>query len=218
MASQTAVSPPIETLADLLERLGHIPLERIRFHPWPGAAAEPDVLVVRRQEGRSCELVDGVLVERATGFAESMLAAALIELLNAFVRPRNLGLVTGEAGTVRLFPGLVRIPDVAFTAWEQLPGRCRPADPIPQVAPWLVVEVLSAGNTPAEMARKLDDYFGAGVRLVWIADPPARTVRVHQDAQSVVELGESDVLDGREVLPGFRLPLHAWFAELDRRG
>lgn len=107
---------PIETLADLLEQLGGIAPARVRFRPPPGTATEKDVLEVRARTGRLCELVDGVLVEKGMGFRESMLAGALIEALRAFVRPRNLGLLTGEAGMMRLASGLVRMPDVAFVS------------------------------------------------------------------------------------------------------
>ncbi len=61
---------PIQTLADLMERLGGVPLERIRFHPAPGTAVEQDVLEAEKQ-GLLCELVDGVLVEKAMGYSES---------------------------------------------------------------------------------------------------------------------------------------------------
>ncbi len=33
--------PPIRTLADLLERLGGIPADRVRFHPRPGPPPRP---------------------------------------------------------------------------------------------------------------------------------------------------------------------------------
>ena len=74
---------------------------------------------------------------------------------------------------VWLFRGLVRIPDVAFTSWERLPGRRVPPEPIPELAPDLAVEVLSQSNTEAEMTRKRGEYFAAGVRLVWLVDPDA---------------------------------------------
>jgi Uma2 family endonuclease len=219
MAVPLSPPPPIETLADLLDRLGGIPLKRIRFRPSPGTATEADVLAAlalpRKQR---CELVEGVLVEKAMGYRESALALFVAVTLDAFVRPRNLGLVTGEAGTVRLFAGLVRIPDVAFTSWDRLPGRRMPSEPIPTLAPDLAVEVLSPSNTRAEMERKRQDYFTAGVRLVWQVDPDARTVSVYTGVDTVTVLTTRDVLDGGHVLPGFALPLHALFAELDRQG
>ncbi len=114
--------PSIKTLADLLQRLGGIPLDRVRFQPAPGTATERDVVEVERREKRLCELVDGVLVEKTLGYRESVVAVAIATFLKSFVRPRNLGLVSGEAGMSRLFPGLVRIPDVAFASWRRVPG------------------------------------------------------------------------------------------------
>ena len=93
-----------------------------------------------------------------------------------------------------------------------------PTDPIPTLSPDLAVEILSSSNTPREMQRKRGEYFDAGVRLVWIIDPEARTVVVHTSAAEPVILSAHDVLDGGEVLPGFTLPLGELFAELDRVG
>src|SRR2546430_11465144 len=101
----------IRTVADLLERLGDIPAYRILLDPPPGTATEEDIFDVRRRDGRLCELVDGVLVEKAMGLRESILAGALLAILRAFVVPRNLGIIAGADGAVRLFPSLVRIPD-----------------------------------------------------------------------------------------------------------
>ncbi|MFN4261694.1 MAG: Uma2 family endonuclease, partial [Gemmataceae bacterium] len=162
------------------------------------------------------ELVDGALVEKAMGFRESLLACFLIEVLGNYARTHQRGLVSGEGGIMRLFPNLVRIPDVAFVSWERLPGGRVPTDPVPDLVPDLAVEVLSAGNTPAEMARKRREYFAAGVRVVWIVDPNARTVAVYSEPERFVTLDESANLEGGEVLPGFTLSLRDLFAELDR--
>ena len=42
--STVAVGSSIDTLAELVERLGGVPLERIRFRPYPGTATEEDVI------------------------------------------------------------------------------------------------------------------------------------------------------------------------------
>ena len=42
-----------------------------------------------------------------------------------------------------------------------------------------------------------------GARLVWVVRPDARSVDVHREGRPVVALGESDSLDGMDVLPGF---------------
>ena len=78
------------------------------------------------------------------------------------------------------------------------------------------MEILSAGNTPKEMARKRREYFAAGVRVVWIVDPEARTVEVYTAIDQSTVFDATQTLDGGEVLSGFTLPLRELFAELDR--
>lgn len=215
MNSLLAVPGTSRTLADLLHELGDISPARIRLPPHRGTATEQDLLEIHAHEKRLCELVDGLLVEKPMGYRESLLAVALATLLREFVRPRKLGRVTGEAGMLRLFPGLVRIPDVAFISAGRFPEGRVPADPVPDLAPDLAVEILSSSNTAAEMERKRREYFEAGVRLVWIIDPDARTVAVHPASKEARRLSERDALDGGDVLPGFSLPLTELFAELD---
>jgi Uma2 family endonuclease len=162
-------SPPADwvTAADLLERLGGIAPDRLRLRPAPGTATEQDLLDVYDREKCRCELVDGVLVEKAMGFQESALAMWLGQLLfRYYLEANDLGVLAGEAGAIRLMQGLVRIPDLSFVSWDRLPCGTLPDEPILGLAPDLAVEVLSPGNTRGEMQRKLREYFLAGVRLV----------------------------------------------------
>ncbi len=218
MTNPHTATNSIETVADLLGQLGGVSPSRTRFRPLPGTATETDILDVRQRHGVLCELVEGVLVEKLMGFRESFLTIALSAVLWGFVRTRNLGLVTGADGMLRLAPGLVRIPDLAFISWQRLPERRVPTDPIPGLVPDLVVEVLSEGNTAAEMDRKRREYFTAGVRLAWFVDPVARTVEVYTAIDQSTLLGAEQTLDGGTVLAGFTLPLTELFAELDRQG
>jgi len=220
----TTLTPPpdqtataVETCADLLHRLGDIPPERVRIVPAPGTATVQNVIDIQAREKRLFELVDGVLVEKGMSYRESTLAVFLIEFLGPFVRKGNLGILTGESGMMRLFGGLVRIPDVAFASWARVPGGRMPTDPVPQLVPDLAVEILSPSNTPAEMERKRREYFQAGVRLVWIVNADTRTVAVYTSPENPVVLSQSETLDGGAVLPGFSLSLTEYFAELDRQ-
>ena len=183
--------------------------------PPPGTATEQDVLDAHDHAGRICELVDGVLVEKTVGLIESVLAMAIGEFLHRFVREGKLGIVLGGAGPLEILPGQVRIPDVCFVSWERFPGGKLPKTPIPALAPDLAVEVLSESNSEGEMRRKLQDYFAAGVRLVWYIDPRTRTATTYTSPQDFAVLGENDSLTGGDVLPGFELPLRQLFAEID---
>ena len=205
------------TVAELLEHLGGVPADRVRMVPQPGTATERDVIEVQDHSDFTCELVDGVLVEKTMGYLESALAIAIGASLRAFVRANDLGIVLGEQGTLRILVGQVRVPDVSFIAWSRFPGGRLPDVPIPAVAPDLAMEVLSAGNTEAEMERKLRDYFAAGVRLVWYVDPRTRTARSYVGPEQCTVLNEADSLSGGDVLPGFQLSLRELFAEIEGR-
>ncbi len=57
------------------------------------------------------------------------------------------------------------------------------------------------------MARKLREYFEAGVRLVWLIEPKKRSARVFSTAEKSALVRANQVLDGGDVLPGFALLL-----------
>jgi Uma2 family endonuclease len=202
------------TLADLLERFGPIPAGRVRSEPAPGSATEQDVVDIHDREERLFELIDGTLVEKTVGVRESFLAVLIASLLRDFASRGDLGMVLGADGMARLAEGQVRIPDVSFVTWERLPGRSVPDDAILGLAPDLAVEVLSPGNTPKEMARKLHDYFQAGVRLVWFVSPATRTIEVFTAPDHSLLLDEGQVLDGGAVLPGLAIPVRTLFERL----
>jgi Uma2 family endonuclease len=207
----------IKNLAELLERLGGVPLDRIRFQPPPGTATVDDVLEIEAHEDRLCELVDGVLVEKPMGYVESRIAILVSTALQTFVEAHDLGVVTGESGMFRFPENLVRMPDVAFASWDQFPGRELPDEGAPQIVPDLAVEVLSKSNTRAEMARKLREYFNVGARLVWFVDPPTKSVSVYTSPTKFKVLTAADSLDGGKVLPGFSLPVANLFKNLGRK-
>jgi Uma2 family endonuclease len=212
----TADFTHLGTIAELLASLGGVSATRVRIRPSPGTATERDVIAVHDRENRLCELVDGTLVEKVMGFDESRLAVLLASYIVSYLERHDLGTVVGADGMMKLFPGVVRIPDAAFISWERYPKRKRRRGEIPLVVPDLVVEVLSEGNTPKEMARKLDEYFRAGVRLVWYVDPKRRTVRVYTARNRSVLRREDQHLDGGNVLPGFSLSIRDWFTRAER--
>ena len=199
------LDPP--TLADVLAQLGDVPAHRVLLRPVPGTATEQDLIDLMGRTDRLYELVDGVLVEKAIGCYEDLVGTILIQFMGDFVRARDLGVVLGAAGYLRLMPGSVRAPDVSFISWSKLPSRRFPKAPLAPLVPDLAIEVLSPSNTHAEMERKLGEYFAAGVRLVWYIDPELRSARIYTSAGEHKVVRSHENLDGGDVLPGFSLPL-----------
>ena len=209
------VDTGIETVADLVDRLGDIPLERIRMHPAPGTAVESDVIQMKL-----CELIDGVVVEKAMSFFESRLAIVLATMIELYLRKNPVGFVVGADAQTRTAPGRIRIPDVSFSRWEKTTDGTVPTEPIGPFAPELAVEILSPGNTKREMTEKRRDLFAAGTQLIWILDPKKKTVSVYRDVDDCRTIESDGALDGEELLPGFSLSIQEWFeiAAGPRRG
>lgn len=207
--------PHVITLADVIDGLGGIPLDRILWTPLPGTATIDDaVRLIDGDDKRLVELFDGILVEKPMGLQESFLAGWLVTCLNQFVVPRRLGLVGSPDSLLRLLGQQGRLPDVSFFPWASLPAGGSRAR-VGTVAPALAVEVLSPSNTRGEMDRKRREYFAAGTLLVWMVDPRTETVAVFTDPTTSTTLTTADTLDGGSVLPGFALPVAELFAYLD---
>jgi Uma2 family endonuclease len=160
------------------------------------------------------ELVRGELrVSEPPGWGHGTIAIRLAARLHAHVEANRLGFVTGEAGYVlERGPDTVRGPDVAFIRAERRPG--------PDVehryfegAPDLAVEIVSPKDRASEVAETVDGYLARGTRLVWVIYPPARRVVAHTPGGVATPLGESDLLDGRDVVPGFSCPVAELFPE-----
>ncbi len=164
--------------------------------------------------GKRFELVDGELVEMPTaGPLHNLIVAILNNMLYTFVASRNLGLVYGDNTSylLRRNPDRIRIPDISFIAWAQIPVDNLPGAFWP-IAPDLAVEVVSPTDRIEDVRRKVDNYLESGVRLVWVLWPDDRLVRVHTKGVPNRELGADDELDGGEVLPGFTVRVGELFA------
>ena len=201
-------------MGDLLYSLGDISPHRILLRPPPGTATEDDALAHLEGEfRRRVELIDGTLVEKLYGFREALLSSWIGSLLNMHIAPRRLGVVGGSV-PIRFLNRHLRLPDVSYFPWTQIPPGFMDAR-IGTVSPALAVEVLSDSNTRAEMAQKRQEYFASGTQLVWIVDPRTETVAVYTDPTAHVTLTTADTLDGGAVLPGFSVPVAELFSYLD---
>lgn len=154
------------------------------------------------------ELVRGVLaVREPAGGRHGDLAMRLTLAIGTHVKTRGLGWVfAAETGfTLARNPDTVRAPDVAFVRQNRLSA------PLPkgyaELAPDLVVEVLSPDDRPGKVLAKVADWLTAGTLLVWVVDPERRQARVYRADGTQAIVGADGVLEGEDVLPGFVCPL-----------
>lgn len=162
-------------------------------------------------DGSKEELVKGVIVTMPPPKArQGMTQLRIGWLLMNFVEPNRLGWVVTESGTIiDRDPDTVRGPDVAFYSITRQPAL---PDDYFEIAPDLAVEVLSPGDRRGAVRDKIREYVAAGVRLVWLVDPDARTVLVYRGSLRGIEFDETDTIDGGDVLPEFTCRVADFFA------
>ncbi|MCY4661523.1 MAG: Uma2 family endonuclease [Acidobacteria bacterium] len=183
--------------------------------PAPRSLMSAEELLALPDSGRS-ELVGGALVPMTpAGGRHGILTVRIGRLLDEYVEAHQLGVCCGaETGFIlRRGPDTVRAPDAAVVVRSRIPAEGVPAAYWP-CAPDLAVEVVSPWDRPGEIRAKIDDYFSAGARLVWLVEPDPATVRVHRSATDVEVIGADGDLDGGDVLPGFRRPVRRLFPAL----
>ena len=164
-----------------------------------------------RGDGRRYELIRGRLVEKMpTGDPHGDVTGMAYFRITQYVADSGYGVTrVGEPGyRLERGPDTVRAPDVAWIA----PGRIAPGTQgYPELAPDLAVEVKSPGNSRPEMAAKCWMWLSYGSRVALSLDPETATVIVYRPGAEAVSLGEDDVLDLGDLLPGFSCPVWRFF-------
>jgi Uma2 family endonuclease len=143
------------------------------------------------------------------GFYHGKITINVSEPLKAYVKANNLGVVLAEAG-FELAPDTVRAPDVAFIRRE----RFEAVGNIPGYwpgAPDLAIEIISPGDLYTDVDEKVREWLNAGARMVVVVNPRNRTVTVHDLEGRSTRLTENDILDGKEVVPGWSILVRELF-------
>lgn len=173
-----------------------------------------DLLSISADTSHRLELRKGKLTTMSpAGSKHGLLAMRLGAQIQLFSDERRIG-ITFAAETGFLLeenPDTVLAPDVAFVGKEQLSGDGLPGGYFPGT-PELAVEVVSPNDRVSRVQDKVQMWLHYGTKLVWIVEPKTKTVTVYRADGSVTLLQASDILDGENVLPGFRYDLKKLFA------
>jgi Uma2 family endonuclease len=183
------------------------------------SAAEPSLVRpgLDNDEESLYEVVNGQRVEKPfMGAWRVRIANVLAWYLETFARQYQLGRVVIEV--IFAFPLLQgvqqRRPDAAFVSYERWAKGRQPPDTDPwPVVPNLAIEVNRKSNLGDEIVGKIQEYFQAGVQMVWVLYPIQRLVYAYESPTRVQILSEREELDGGSVLPGFKLPVAALFED-----
>lgn len=163
--------------------------------------------LLRMPDGDRYELVDGNLVERTVSTKSSFIAGRLHSKLLQHCETSQQGWAFPEGTSYQCFPDApskVRRADASFIRLDRLSVAEFNEEGHLSVSPDLAAEVVSPNDTAFEVEQKVDEFLSAGVSLVWVLYPQARTVRIHRRDGTVSQLREADELTGESVLQGFQ--------------
>ena len=180
----------------------------------PAVRYTVDDLAAFPDDGKHRELSDGRLVEwEVTTAQHGWLLSTLCNFVDSFAFEHQLGMAIGGDPLVRILGSKVtaRGPDVAFFARHRLPSDLTASTMAD--APDFVIEILSPTDRAGEVQDKVRDWLRAGVRLLWYINPETGTTVVYHGG-TITYVDQDEVLDGRDVLPGFTLRLRDLFARL----
>lgn len=173
------------------------------------------------ETNQPCEVIDGVLIMSPAPTGDHQwIRDNILHPLRVFVKKCKLGVILPAPIDViiRRAPLRTRQPDILYLSAERsgVKGRAELREmPLIEIAPDLVIEVLSSSDTRRALAGKLRDYQTIGVREGWLVSPEAETVEVLRlsttSATTVKIFGLGDTLRS-EVLPAFKLKLKDIFS------
>ncbi|MGH7570373.1 MAG: Uma2 family endonuclease [Gemmatimonadota bacterium] len=158
------------------------------------------------------ELVRGrVLREpRPLGLRYGLIATQLLCPVGSYVEERRNGVALARTGfLLEKDPPTVRCPVMSFIAAEKLSAGIPKG--WPEFPPDLAVEIVTPSTTAEAIQEKVLEYLEKGSRLVWVVVPRTRSLTTWRPKRDVRLLLEGDILEGADVLPGFRLPVSEIF-------
>jgi len=164
-------------------------------------------------DGSRYELSRGELVPMTpVGLQHSWIVPRLGMFLTRYVDEKRLGIVGMEGGfKLERDPDTLRAPDIHFVS----KARIDKEGITPKFAdfpPDLAVEVLSPDDTVSEVQKKVEEYLGGGVRMIWIVEPATKTVTAYRSHQDIKVFTQDQEIEGGDVIPGFRIRVAEIFA------
>jgi Uma2 family endonuclease len=143
------------------------------------------------------DFIDGEIVEVSPkplhGRKQNIFAAEF----EFYLRQNPIGVSYTEV--LHVLDGEKFMPDVAINVESD--------DDYLTTPPLVVVEIRSDSQTRESQRRKIRAYIRHGVKMA-ILVLPGESVEVYRPGKDMLVLSANDVLDGGDVLPGFKLPLN----------
>jgi Uma2 family endonuclease len=147
------------------------------IYPLQGFWSEEDYFALERNIGnRMIELADGYLeFLPMPDMIHQDIVAFLFAAMATFLKEHANGRVYFAPLPVRLWPGRIREPDIAYLEFRRIKNKRKTPD-----GSDLVMEVISPGDEARErdLEIKRREYAKAKIPEYWIVDPETKTITV----------------------------------------
>ncbi len=157
------------------------------------------------------ELIDGEVIQTVPPSpSHGMIAIELGMHLKLWIKQTKAGIAGIEGGFIlRRNPDRTRGPDAWFIRTERVP-EVQP-EGFWEIAPDMIAEIISSSDTAEVIKEKLEDYFSAGTQLAWLIYPRFKQVEAHTPDGIMRIFRVDDVLEVKELMPGFQCAVSELF-------
>lgn len=158
---------------------------------------------------------DGFKYEWESGFLEArkMIQPSelyIVENLRSAFEQTTFKRLRGAMITETICPvseGKYRIPDISFLTKTQIDEGREGKSPVAS----FLIELVSENDTMNYYNRKLEEYFGAGVKCVWLIFPVGQKVWVFTSPKEVKICTGDDICSAVPAVPDFQLSVNQIF-------
>lgn len=150
------------------------------------------------------ELVEGnIVVMSPSGYESEEVGTEFARILGNWVRPRQIGRVTGSSAGFRLPNKDLRAPDVSFIRADRFK---RSTEDYAELVPDLVVEVKSKTDTLEKLQAKINEFISLGTQIGILIDPKTKTLEIYRSTGKTL-LQNGDILTLPDLLPGWEVKI-----------
>jgi Uma2 family endonuclease len=161
----------------------------------------------RKEDGYKYEFNNGV-VEKTTSMNPAQFFIYKNLMVLFFRLFPKVGGMFGNELITYTSPDHFRKPDIAYLNDDQI----RRATEGEGVIPEFMVETISETDQIYPLEQKIEEYFKAGVKVLWLIYPKLEKVEVLTSPVDIQICKGETICSAEAVIPGFSLPAKAVFA------
>lgn len=101
----------------------------------------------------------------------------------------------------------LRRPDLAYYSQKQIVETAKGINQVPS----FVIEIISPSDNQNRILEKNQEYFSAGVEIIWLIMPNLKQVHVFSSPKKVEICTENDICSAKPILPDFEISVNDLF-------